>query len=133
MKLKELCESLEQDIKKSYEVGCTLEEAERLSAKFLHGMLSATKELKNVSLDAKMRKSGTKALKAALYLDKVKKSDKKPSDTLLNNIVDASGLVQVEEQQQYEAEENKEELERYFSIFKEAHIYYRGIGKGRFE
>jgi hypothetical protein len=133
MTFQEYCDVLESEIRASYEEGVSLEDAEKLSAKFLEGMLKVSKELKLASLDSKMRKAGLKAIKAAIYLEEVKKADKKPSDTMLGALVDSHDMVSGEERRLYEAEELRDELDRYFSTFKEAHVYYRGLSKGRFE
>lgn len=126
------CEALTEKIKGSYESGVTLEEAERLAAEFLHAQLVVSKELQALDLDARMKKSGLKAVKAAIYLEAATKSDKKPSDVMLNAIVDTSELATGEQDRLDEAEVNRDALERYYSIFREAHIFYRGVSRGTF-
>lgn len=133
MELKELSESIEESIKQTYEAGVSLENAEKLAAKTLAAMMAVSRELKSASLDAKMKKSGFKAIRAAVRLEEVRKSDKKPTESTLDAIIDSNDMVSGEEARMYEAEETRDELNRYYDIFKEAHIYYRGISKGRFE
>lgn len=123
--LKSLCDSLSNDIKKSYESSVTIEEAEKLAAKFLGAQLEVADHLRNLDLDARMRKSGVKALKAAVYLDEVSKNEKKPSDVLLNATVDSSKLVNDEQRSLDEAEVERDLYQNYFNIFKEAHIFFR--------
>lgn len=133
MKLAEFCLNLENKIKVSYEKGTTVDSAERLAAEFLHAQLLVSSELKKVDLDARMKKSGVKGVRAAVYLEKAKEGDKKPSDVMLNALVDIHDIVQTQQDLLDTVESNKAELERYYDIFCNAHIFYRGIAKGRFE
>lgn len=128
-----MCEDLTNDIKKAYEGGCELAEAERLAAKFLHAQIQVGTELQKADLDARMRKTGVKAIRAAVYLDGATKGDKKPSDTLLEAVVNSDKIVQDEQTSLDTAENNRNAFENYLSVFREAHIYFRGIAKGRFE
>lgn len=129
---KEFLEELESDIKKAYEESITVEEAERLAAKFLLAQMQITRVLRDADLDARMRKTGVKAVRAALYLDEVKKHDKKPSDSMLEATVNSNKLTQDEQESFDRAEVDRDALQNYFNIFKEAHIYMRGIAKGGF-
>lgn len=128
-----LIKELELKIEESYESGITLEEAEKLAAKFLRAQILISRELQKTDLDSRMKKSGVKALKAALYLVEVQKTDKKPSDVLLGNLVDSNELVVGEQNAFDTAETRRDELERYYNIFREAHVHYRQVSKGRFE
>lgn len=128
-----LCAKLEASIQSTYEEGVTLETAERLAAEFLYAQLQVSTQLKTAALDSRMRKSGVKSVRAAIYLENATKGDKKPSDVLLQAMVDVDPLVQGEQKAYDEAEVEAEELERYYSIFQNAHIYFRGIAKGKFE
>ncbi len=133
MSFKKLCLELENAIANAYEAGTSLDEAEKLAAKFLFAQIKVSEELKKSDLDTKMRKSGVKAIRAAIYLDGATKGDKKPSDVLLQAQVDMNDLV-IGEQNAYDiAETDRDELERYYNIFREGHLYFRGISKGRFE
>lgn len=124
---------LESDIRKTYEEGVTLEEAERLAAKFLGAQMTVALELRSNDLDARMKKSGVKAVKAAVYHAEATKGDKKPSDTFLQSLVDMSELVGSEQKGLDEAEVARDLLQNYYNTFREAHIYFRGLAKGRFE
>lgn len=124
---------LAKDIQDAYEQGVTLEQAERLAAKFLGAQIEVAEKLKNMDLDARMRKAGTKAAKAAVYLDEATKTEKKPSDVFLQALVDSNELVLGEQKRLDEAEVSRDELQNYFNIFKDAHIYFRGIGRGKYE
>lgn len=130
---KDTCNHLEECIQESYTGSITLPEAESLAAKFLHALLQVSEELKKSDLDSRMRKSGLKAIRAAIYMETVTKSDKKPSDVLLEQMVNMNELVNREQNDFDKAETERDDLERYYNIFKEAHIYYRGLAKGRFE
>lgn len=125
-----MCELLESKIVSTYESGVTLETAERLAAEFLHAQMQVSIELKTASLDAKMRKSGMKALRATLYLSECQKGDKKPTEATLSSLLDSNELIQGEQQALDTAEVNKEEFERYYDIFVNAHIYFRGVARG---
>lgn len=129
-KFKELCEDLTKQIQDSYETGITVEEAEKLAGKFLYAQIQVSEELRKVDLDARMKKSGVKAIRAAIYLEEVGKSDRKPSDVMLEAIVNRNELVQAEQLGHDEAEVLKNQLDNYMSVFGNAHIYFRNIGKG---
>lgn len=133
MSFKQLCNDLEKQIQESYESGVTMDDAEKLAAKFLYAQLQVSAELKKADLDSRMRKSGLKAVRAAIYMEGATKDPKKPSDVMLGSMVDMNELVVGEQEGFDTAEVNRDELERYYNIFSNAHIYYRGIAKGKFE
>ena len=125
-------EELTQCIKDSYERGVTMDKAEKLAGKFLYAQVVVAEQLKLVELNARMKKSGVKAIKSAVYMEAATKTDKKPSDTLLEHHVNRDTLVQGAQNELDEAEIDTNTLERYYSIFREAHIFYRGISKQSF-
>lgn len=124
---------LTDKIKAAYEQDLTVQDAERLAAEFLYAQILVGGELRKVDLDARMKKSGQKALKAAVYMDSATKTDKKPSDSFLQALVDMDQLVVQEQNSLDEAEVNRDELENYRRVFAESHIFFRGVAKGRFE
>lgn len=127
------CRKLEAKIKAAYEAGTTLDQAEKLAAEFLHAQLIVGSELQQADLDARMRKSGVKAIRAAVYLDGATKGDKKPSDVLLEAVINSDKIVQGEQDALDSAEVRRNSLDNYLTVFREAHIFFRGIAKGRFE
>lgn len=128
-----MIERLQQKIVSSYETGVTLEEAERLAGEFLAAQLSISEELKVVDLDARMRKSGLKAIKSAVRQEELTKHEKKPTEGHLDDIVNLSKEVQEEQNALDAAEVNRDHLKNILDIFKEAHVHFRGISKGRYE
>lgn len=129
---KACCSRLESKIIEAYSGGVTLDQAEKLAGEFLYAQLRVSTELTNVDLDSRMRKSGVKAVKAAIYLENATKSDKKPSDVMLAAMVDSHEVVQSEQDSLDKAEVSKAELERLYDIFGNSHIYFRGIAKSNF-
>lgn len=130
---KTFCEELTKDIQTAYEGSLTLDDAEKLAAKFLMGQIEAGKELQAADLDTRMRKSGLKAVKAAVYVEAATKGEKKPTEAMLAATVDMDKLV-IGEQEAFDcAEVWKNQLENYLDVFRNAHIYFRGMAKGRFE
>src|SRR5690554_4693134 len=127
-----LCEELESKIQEVYEKGITPEDAEKLAAKFLYAQMVISRELRKADLDTKMRKTGVKALRAAVYLDTVKSQEKKPTEATISATIDTHGVVQQEQDSFDKAEVLKAELERYYDIFTNGHIYARGVAKGTF-
>lgn len=127
------CEELTRDIQNAYESSPTLEESERLAAKFLNAQIQVGVELARADLDSRLRKSGVKAVKAAVYMENATKSEKKPSDVMLQAMVDMDQIVMSEQTAFDTAEVYKNELENYLNVFRDAHIYFRGVAKGRFE
>src|ERR1700684_1824292 len=133
MKIDDLYKELTEVLKSSYESGVTILEAESLAGRFLYALTQVANEYEILNLDARMRKSGLKGLKASIYLDEATKTDKKPSDVMLGALVDRNSLVQGSQDDLDKAEVVKEKLENYKEVFKEAHIYFRGLSKSRAE
>lgn len=127
---RQFCKKMEISIVDAYETGITINEAERLASEFLYAQLQVSDELKKADLSARMRKSGVKAIKAAVYMEAATKDPKKPSDVMLQAIVDLNELVLTEQQAFDEAEVELAELERLYSVFQNAHIHFRTIAKG---
>lgn len=127
------CKELEQDIEQSYQNGITCEEAEKMAGKFLTAQVAVATQLQDADLDARMRKSGNKAVRAAVYIKAATSGDKKPTEAMLTAIVDLDDIVQKQQAGLDEAEVKKTMLQNYLSIFQEAHIHFRGIAKGRFD
>lgn len=133
MNFQEYCLELEQDIRNAYESSPTVSEAEKLAAKFLTAQIETGKALQVADLDFRMRKSGLKAIKAAVYIEGATKTEKKPSDVWLAAVVDTDKLVLGEQEAFDTAEVYKNQLENFLSVFRDAHIYFRALAKGRFE
>lgn len=128
-----MCKNLENKVKSSYEEGTTVVDAEKLSGEFLRAQMMVSDELKSADLDSRMRKSGVKAIRAAVYKDICSKSEKKPTEGALDHELNSHEIIIGEQESFDKAEVERDNLERYYQIFREAHIYYRGIAKGRFE
>jgi len=120
---------LEDKIKNAYESGVTLDEAERLASEFLHAQIQLAEEIRTLDLDSRMKKSGVKAIKAAVYLDEATKGEKKPTEATLQAKVDTNELVQAEQRRYDEAEVNADYLKNLMSICHESHVHFRGIAK----
>lgn len=133
MAFKDLCEQLENKIQDSYEQGVTLEEAEKLAGEFLYAQLRVSAELKTADLDSRMKKSGVKSVRAAIYLDILQKNDKKPTEAAISALIDSDKIVLSEQENFDVSEVNRAELERYYDIFQNAHVHFRTIAKGRFD
>lgn len=133
MTFQEFCDKLEAKIIDSYETGVTMEQAEHLASEFLAAQIRVSSELKNRDLDARMKKTGVKSIRAHAYMDAASKGDKKPTEAAIAAIIDTDSIV-IEQQNVLDtAEVNRDELERYFGIFQNAHVHYRNVAKGRFD
>lgn len=131
-KFKTEVEALTNIIENVYLNGTSLDEAERLASRFLHAQLLISAELAKSSLDARMRKSGLKAIRAAVYLDEAKKGEKKPTEVMLASLVDTHEVVRGEQTAMDSADTEREELQRLYDVFGNAHIFFRGVAKGTF-
>lgn len=120
-------------VERAHTEGTTLEEAERLAARFLAAQMQVAEELAKIDLDARMKKNGLKAIKSAVYMAEATREIKKPSDTLLEHHVNLDANVSNAQDRYDTVDARKESLSIYLGIFKDAHIYFRGIAKGRFE
>lgn len=132
-KLQTYLNSLELEIQKAHEFSPTLDEAEKLAALFLGAQIKIGTELSGFDLDARMRKSGVKAIKAAVYLQEATRQEKKPTEAMLTALIDMDKTV-AEAQDAFDtAEVFKNKLENWLSVCKDAHIFFRGLARGRFE
>lgn len=132
MTFKEYCKSLESKIEKSYTDGVTMSDAESLAAEFLHAQLKVSEELKRADLDSRMRKAGLKAIRAAVYLEVSSKSEKRPTEATIAALVDSDDIVRNEQQAFDTAEVERDDLERYYNVFIQAHVHFRQVSKGNY-
>lgn len=125
---------LEKEIQSIYESGITMSDAEALAAKFLHAQIQVSTELKEADLNSRMRKSGLKAIRAAIYLKACGNSDtgKKPTEAFLEAVISTDELVSSEQDAYDTSEVLKAELERYYDILGNGHIFARSVAKGSF-
>lgn len=131
MNLKDFCKELETIIQGAYENGVTMEEAERLAARFLFAQIKLSEALKERDLSSRMRKSGVKAVRAALYTDIKSKADK-ITEAAITALLDSNELVSGEQTAFDEAEVERDELERMFDICSQGHVYFRQVSKPAF-
>lgn len=120
---------LTAEIEKAYSDSPTMEEAEKLAARFLSAQIKVAEELAIADLDRRMRKRGAKAIRSAVRTEETRKHDKKPTEGQLDDICNLSEIVQSEEEAFDSAEVDTELLKNYLNVFQEAHIYFRGIAK----
>lgn len=130
--LKEMREELLAKIRNAVEVGVTTEQAERLSGECFLAQVAAGEQLTKADHATRMRKTGVKSIRAAIYLDSASKGEKKPTEAMLAALVDSNELVTNEQKSFDESEVEKNELERYYNEFNTAHVFYRIIAKGTF-
>ncbi len=126
-------EQLRMVVESAYDNAVTIDEAEKLASRFLSVQLKIAEKLSSLDLDSRMRKSGVKAKRAEVYQSECSKYEKKPSDSVLEAAIEVNPEVREEQKLFDEADSRKESLETYLGIFKDAHIFFRGIAKGRFE
>lgn len=124
---------LEQKIINAYTEGVTLDDAEKLAGEFLEAQIKASEEIKQLDLNARLLKSLVKQTRAEVFVTEATTPEKKPSDTLLSAMVDKNQKVQHEQGTLDLAEVDRDEILRMFNIFKDAHIFYRGVSRGKFE
>lgn len=131
--LSHLVEGLTAKIQAAYETAVTMDEAEKLASEFLHAQLLVAEEVRSTDLDARMRKSGLKAIKSAVRTAEVKAHEKKPTEGALEDVVNLDGDVQKEQNSFDKAEVDRDYLLNILDVFKNAHLHFRGISKGRYE
>ncbi len=125
----------EEIIEKAYaESGPTMEEAEKHAARFLHAGIKAADALRTADLDARMKKAGQKAIEAKVYIECASPGPdgKKPTVDMINALVNQNTLFQKATDARDTAEVKRDQLTHYLDIFREAHVYFRGIAKGSF-
>lgn len=128
----EYLNKLEDKIQSAFEDGVTMEAAERLAAEFLHAQMKVSGELKKRDLDARMRKTGVKAVRAAAYGQIIASNEKKPTEGAIEHAINLDGSVRQEQDALDLAEVERDELKRYYDVFENAHIFFRGVAKGQF-
>jgi len=125
--------ALEAKIIASYTEGVTVSEAEALAGEFLAAQIQVSEEIRQLDLNARLLKALVKQTKAEVFHKEATANEKKPSDSLLNAIVDKDEKVNAEQGTLDDAEVTRDEMFRLFGIFKDAHLHYRAIAKGKFE
>lgn len=133
MNLDKILVELKGAIDSAYENGVTMPEAEKLAAMTLSRRLAIADALRSTDIDSRMKKHGAKAVRAAVYMEELKKHDKKPAEAFLENAVALSVEVENAERDYVEADVAREHLENYMSILGDAHVYFRQIAKGNYE
>jgi len=133
MTLEQRISELSDKIQGAYESQVTIPEAEALAAEFLHAQLLIAGELSKSDLDARMRKAGAKAIKSAVRMAEIQKHDKKPTEGALDDAMNTSGDVAEAQDAQDAAEVRVAYLQNHLSIFREAHIFFRGVSKGKYD
>ena len=128
MTLRETIQDLEKKIQNSFN-GITTVEAESLAAQFLYGQILVSAELTRADLDARMRKTGTKAIRAAVYMGAEDKAEKKLTEAGKEAVVTTNDMVQKEQDALDKAEVSKAELERLYDTFKTAVFFYTAVMK----
>lgn len=123
---------LEVIIVEAYENGVTMEEAEKIAGRFLHALLCVSGDLRKSDLDSRMRKSGLKAIRATVYNETCAKTEKKPTEAQLDSLITLNEIVQAEQDGLDKSEAERDELQRLYNIYQNAHIFYRGVAKGNF-
>lgn len=129
----DVCAELKTIIETAYNEGVSVMEAEKLAAKTLVVRLDLSQELKVIDLDSRMKKHGVKVTRADAYMSEIKKHDKKPVESFLEAAVTMDGNVIEAEHDYAKADVQRELIQNYLDIFKDAHIYFRGIAKGTYE
>lgn len=133
MEKSKIYKEIEQAITSAHQEGITLDQAERLAAKTLSAQIQVSEELTSIDLQARMAKSSVKAIKAAVYINIVGSVEKKPTEAAISAIIDSDELVTSSQNTLDKFEVDRDSLHRYYDIFREAHIYFRGVAKGKFE
>lgn len=132
MSINQTIKTFQSKIQETYESGITLDQAERFASELLGGMLGVSTELSRKDLDARMKKTAIKALRAALYENACKGHEKKPTEGTLTALLDSNELIIGEQNRLDEAEVEVLELKRTYDIFNNAHVHYRNVSKGAF-
>ncbi len=109
------------------------EEIQHLAGEFLYAQMVVSNELKKLDLDARMKKTGMKAIRATMYNSIVSSADKKPTEAGIESQIATNDIVVKSQDELDVAESERDSLMRYYNIFREAHIHFRGIAKGKFE
>lgn len=133
MDIDKLIKGLEAKIQSAYTEGVSLEDAEKLAGEFLHAQIQIADALKLADLDARMRKSGVKAVRATIYMQEATKTEKKPSDQWIENAINLNKLACAEQDDFDKSETERQALERYYDICLNAHIFFRGVARGKFD
>lgn len=125
----------EEAIKNAYDTGTSMEDAEKLAAKFWRATYMVAQELRDADLDARMKKAGFKAIRSGAYVDEATKdrgAEKKPTVDMLEALVTRNPQVVAAQKGMDHAEVERDSLSNYLNIFREGHIYFRGIARGTF-
>ena len=123
-------------IENAYKAHVTLPEAERLASKFLYFMNIIANELKNVGLDAAMRKNGLDDIHNALRIDlrsKYKGGNGGTSEPTIEAMIETDQTYRDHRTSLNITKNEKDFLESKFKTAETSHIFFRGIAKGKYD
>lgn len=128
-------QALQKAVANAYESSVTIPEAEKLAARCLHAQMLIAGELQKADLDSRMKKNGLKTMRATAYMETLDefKNEKRPTEAFIDAAIVMNENCNKEQDLLDKAEVRRDGLEIMLGIFKDAHIYFRGISKGRYE
>jgi SHS2 domain-containing protein len=132
---KGIYDELRAEIKRVSAEGVSIEDAERLAAKFLDALLELggfDGRIRHADLDVRMKKNGYKTLRAKVYLQTVQGQEKKPTESAIEAAIATNTEVSKQQDLYEKAETDAEALHRIYDVFRDCHIYFRGVAKGNF-
>ncbi len=123
--LDEVIKDMTDKMKIIKEVGVDSSTADALAADFALARLAAIEVRKEIELKAKLKKTSVEAVRGSIYLDIVSKSEKKPTESMLEHILNTDKIVVGEENSLAKLEVETKALTEYADIFKDMHILCR--------
>lgn len=127
--MKKLIEKLQARIQEVYEDGVTVTKSEDITHELADAEFKLVTMITPLDMDVRMRKHGVKQIRAAVYLDIIKNSEKKPTESQLAAMVDSDALVTEAQNSYDEAESLLAEAERLLDAVHNSQVVFRTLMK----
>lgn len=132
----DLVSQVSTELRKAHKSQYDVQEAERTAALCLDAQEKLVYFLSEAELIAKERKMNIESVEGDRYLFykysyKIDGKEAKLSDAVAQKLVDKDEDVLKAKREQIEAEANFSKWRNLFGILKDAHIFFRGIAKGK--
>jgi hypothetical protein len=127
--MKDLIEQLQKRVSEVYENGTTVSQSEEITHELADAEFKLVTMITPLDLDARMRRHGVKQIRAAVYLDIIKNSEKKPTEAQIAAMVDSDSLVSDAQKGYDGAEAALAEAERLLDAVHNSQVVFRTLMK----
>lgn len=127
--VKRMVDEISKELAKTHEHKYDEKQAVKTAALALKAQMALSEFLSDSEATAKGAKNAVKIVEAEAYFEHRNSAEKKISEAALQQLVARDKKVQIAEQNVIEAERKSKKWAIVFAILKDAHIFFRNLGK----